>query len=86
LLAEVGALQVDPLQQLLDHPWGDEVDQMLAALVLDELVGGEPRAPAVAATVTDDLVEVILTAVRSVLPELHEVAAAALGKSVAPLP
>lgn len=86
LLAEVNALQVDPLQQLLDHPWGDEADQMLAALVLDELVGGEPRTPAVAVTVADDLVDDVLAAVRAVLPELHEVAAAALGKSVAPLP
>jgi hypothetical protein len=40
----------------------------------------------VAATVADDLVDDVLDAVRAVLPELHEVAAAALGKSVAPLP
>ena len=86
LLAEVNALDIDPLQQLLDHPWGDEADQMLAALVLDELVGGEPRVPAVAASVADDLVEDVLDAVRTVLPELHDAAAAALGKSVAPLP
>ncbi|MEX0847971.1 MAG: glycosyltransferase family 2 protein [Ilumatobacteraceae bacterium] len=86
LLAEVDALHVDPLQDLLDHPWGDEADQMLAALVLDELAGTTDRVAAVAATVADDLVDDVLGAVGSLLPELLAVAAASLGKSVAPLP
>ncbi len=70
LLLEAGELVVDPLEHLLAKGWGDEADQMLAALVLDELAGGPPRAPAVAARVPERLVEPVLDAVAQLLPEL----------------
>jgi hypothetical protein len=82
-LAEAGQLDVgDPLERLLDGTYGDAADQMLAALVLDNL---EPVAPtrslAIGPGIATDRIEDVLGAVAGVLPQQLTEAASALATS-----